>query len=117
MALPVRPTSCHSEGEVGSNPLLGGQRNPYWPWDYFNPTGDGVNRVDDILAVVNQYREDYYLPSPPNPPNTLNPNYTTETDRTLPMNAAHLWSLEAPNGQQRVDDILNSVYQYHHDCA
>jgi len=93
----------------------GGLRDPHNPWDYFNPTHDHQNRVDDILLVVAQYHKDQYLPSPPNPPNTPNPDYTTNTDRTTI--GPNPWNLGPPNGQQRVDDILESVRQYRHDCS
>jgi hypothetical protein len=106
---------CTNAQEVGTNPSSGGGRDPQNPWDYFNPTHDGQNRIDDILRTVEQYFEDEFLPSPPNAPNTPNPNYTQDTDRTRigpdPLD------LGPPNGQQRVDDILNAVEQYFHDCA
>ena len=96
--------TCTDGQELGPNQLLGGRRDPTNPDDYFNPTGDGLNRVDDILAVVSHYGED-----------TGDPGYSTDYDRTtLGPNA---WNLGPPNGQQRVDDILNAVYQYRHDCA
>ncbi len=95
----------------------GGLRDYLNPWDYMNATGDGLNRVDDILAVVNKYFEDQYLPSPPNPPNTPNPNYTVNTDRTDNPASSEQWDLLGPNGLQRVDDILAAVFQYFHDCS
>jgi len=89
-----------SEGSETS----GGRRNIKNPWDYFNPTGDGQNRVDDILAIVQKYFVDFG-----------NPNYTTGTDRTY--EGPNPWNLGPPNGQIRVDDILNNVKQYFHDCG
>ena len=80
--------------------------NPADRWDWWNPSGDGQNRVDDILVVVQQYF-DKYLSSPPAPPLTLNPLYTEATDRT---------AAGPPNGQQRVDDILKMVGYYFLDC-
>ena len=82
----------------------GGNRNPKSPYDYFNPTHDGENRIDDIIAVVDQYFVD-----------SGNPAYNPDTDRTLV--GPNLWNSGPPNGFQRVDDILNAVYQYFHDCA
>jgi hypothetical protein len=47
--------------------------------------------------------------------NTGDPGYSTDYDRTyIGPNA---WNLGPPNGQIRVDDILEAIYQYHHDCA
>jgi subtilisin family serine protease len=106
---------CPNGKEFGNDEQLGGRRNPLNPWDYFNPTHDGQNRMDDIVAVVNQYGRDKYLPSPPNPPNTPNPDYTTATDRSFV--GPNLWNLGPPDGLMRVDDILFAVAQYGHDCS
>ena len=93
------------ETQTGSgSQISGGLRNPHDPNDYFNPTGDGLNRVDDILLVVAQYFKD-----------TGNPAYNPDTDRSLVGPLA--WNLGPPNGLQRVDDILNIVKQYFHDCS
>ena len=63
--------------------------------------------------VVNQYHKDDTDGNPGLPPYIA--DYDPDTDRTtLGPNA---WNLGPPNGQQRVDDILNAVYQYQHDCA
>jgi hypothetical protein len=109
---------CPDADESGSDEMLGGQRSYLNPWDYFNPTNDGQNRVDDILAVVNQYFEDEFLPSPPDPPDTPNPNYDKKYDRTsIPgVTTEEPWRLGPPNWQQRVDDILHAVNSYFHDC-
>jgi hypothetical protein len=82
----------------------GGRRDEANPHDYFNPSHDGENRVDDILLVIDQYFID-----------SGNPNYNPDTDRTLVGPLA--WNLGPPNGLQRVDDILNQVKQYFHDCS
>jgi hypothetical protein len=84
--------------------LVGGLRDSKNSYDYFNPTGDGMNRIDDVLAVVDQYYVDIG-----------NPSYDADTDRTLLGPAA--WDTGPPNGLQRVDDILNQLKQYFHDCA
>ena len=94
---------CPDAREVGTREARGGRRNPHNQWDYFNPTGDLVNRVDDILTVAAQYFIDEGQPA-----------YTEETDRTYV--GPYPWHLGPPNGQQRIDDILTSVGQYYHDC-
>jgi hypothetical protein len=99
---------CTNARERGWDATLGGRRDPTNPWDYFNPTNDGKNRVDDILMVVNQYFVDH-----------PDPEYTYATDRTLiaeNVAAGTPWQLGEPNGQQRVDDILAAVESYFHDC-
>jgi hypothetical protein len=43
---------CATEDERDVDPgseMAGGQRDPLDPYDYFNPTGDGQNRVDDVM--------------------------------------------------------------------
>jgi hypothetical protein len=93
--------------------LLGGWRDPLNPNDYFNPTGDLLNRVDDVLAVVNQYFVDDADGTPGLPPYV--PGYTPVTDRTLL--GPDPWDTGPPNGLQRVDDILYQLNQYFHDCV
>jgi hypothetical protein len=95
---------CNNGQEYGPDEHTGGRRNPVLPWDYMNPTGDGMNRVDDILAVVNQYLVDQG-----------EPGYTEATDRTYI--GPNPWNLGPPNGTQRVDDIIGIRAQYLHDCA
>jgi hypothetical protein len=92
----------------------GGRRDPKNPWDYFDPTGDGMNRTDDVLLAVSQYYQNEFLPSPPNQPNTANPAYTTRTDRTY--SGPNLWNFGPPDGQQNVDDIIAAINSYLHDC-
>jgi subtilisin family serine protease len=94
---------CTNGQEYGLGKNDGGQRNPLWRWDYMNPTGDGENRIDDVLAVVDQYFIDQG-----------DPGYTDTTDRTYI--GPYPWSLGAPNGMQRIDDVIAAVSQYFADC-
>ncbi len=94
---------CADGREVGPDPGQGGQRDPLNPWDYFNPTHDGQNRIDDVLVVASRYGK-----------NTGDPAYSTDYDRTYI--GPNLWNLGLPNGQIRIDDILAQAHQYNHDC-
>jgi len=96
--------TCPDAREASTNQMIGGKRNFLSEWDYFNPTGDGVNRIDDVLAVVDQYFVDIG-----------NVNYTATTDRT--SFGPDAWNSGPPNGLQRIDDILNAAKQYFHDCS
>lgn len=96
---------CPDSKELGPNPTQGGLRDPMNPWDYFEPTHNGQNRVNDIIAVVNQYFID-----------AGSPDYNPDMDRTA-IAGGDPWDAGPPNGQQRVDDILAVVKQYFHDCA
>jgi hypothetical protein len=95
---------CPENKEIGPDQSQGGRRDPLNPYDYFNPTHDGMNRIDDVLAVVHQFFRD-----------AGNPAYNPDTDRTLL--GPNAWNLGPPNGQQRVDDILHQVHQFFHDCS
>ena len=95
---------CPDANEAGLNPMLGGQRNFLNRWDYFNPTYDGENRVDDIMAVVQHFAQD-----------AGSPDYSPIYDRTYI--GPNPWNLGPPDGQIRVPDILASVRQFRHDCS
>ena len=95
---------CTDVQENGPDEKLGGRRNFLNPWDYFNPTGDKRNRVDDILAVVAVYFQD-----------EPDPDYDIIYDRTVW--GPNDWNLGPPNQLIRVDDILSAIDQYFHDCA
>jgi hypothetical protein len=90
----------------------GGLRDHLNPHDYMNPTGDGENRIDDVLMVIQQYFDDAFLDPPDN--SVPNPAYNPDTDRTAIGPDA--WDLGPPNGEQRIDDILAIIFQYLHDC-
>jgi hypothetical protein len=104
---------CSDANELGPDEALGGLRDPKSPWDYFNPSHDGENRVDDVLTVIGQYYQDAFLDPPIN--SDPNPAYRLDTDRS--SLGPNPWNLGPPNGQQRIDDILAIIYQYHHDCS
>jgi hypothetical protein len=97
------PDLKEQQTAIGSQ-TSGGRRDYLNPWDYFNPTHDGQNRVDDILVVAQHFGK-----------NTGDPGYSTDYDRT--SLGPNPWNLGPPNGQIRVNDILAAVYQYHHDCS
>jgi len=108
--------ACPDVDEVqtsAGSELSGGLRNPHDGNDYFNPTGDGLNRIDDVLLIVQAYFDDDDDGNPGLPP--YEPGYDPGTDRTYVGPLA--WNLGPPNGLQRVDDILNSVKHYFHDCS
>lgn len=88
---------------IGSE-VTGGRRNPYNPWDYWNPTHDGKNRGDDILTIVAHYNK-----------NIGNPAYSTDYDRSYL--GPNPWNLGPPDGHINSIDILAIVKQYNHDCA
>jgi PKD repeat protein len=94
---------CSDGAELGDNERVGGQRAPLNPWDYFNPSEDGQNRIDDVIDVVEQAFVD-----------AGQPGYRLETDRSFTSPA--LQDVGPPDGLQRVEDVLGIVAQYFHDC-
>jgi len=74
---------CSNAAEQQTAPgseLSGGLRDDLDPNDYFNPSGDGQNRVDDILLVVQAYFDDDDDGNPGLPP--YEPGYNPATDRS-----------------------------------
>jgi alkaline phosphatase D len=94
--------ACGDGREIGSSHVSGGERDPLDPWDYFNPSGDGFNRIDDVVLVLQQYFIDQG-----------NPAYTEGTDRTIGPTS---WRSGPPNGLQRIDDVLVMLGSYFDDC-
>jgi hypothetical protein len=94
--------------------LSGGRRSYLNPYDYFNPTHDHENRLDDVLMVVQAYYNDDSDDNPGEPPYA--PGYNPDTDRADDPAYAEDWRLLAGNGYQRVGDILAVIRQYFHDC-
>jgi hypothetical protein len=93
--------------------VSGGLRDPLNFNDYFNPSGDLMNRIDDIVLVLNQYFMDDDAATPGSPPYA--PGYNPNTDRTF--TGPNPWNSGPPNGLQRIDDIVNQLRQYFHDCV
>jgi hypothetical protein len=83
--------------------LTGGRRDPLNPWDFFNPTHDGTNHVDDILAVIQHFGL-----------NQGDPGYDTTYDRTYI--GPNPWNLGPPDGHIGIVEILAIVAQFNQDC-
>ncbi len=104
------------EGQTATgSETSGGLRSAKILSDYFNPSGDGLNRVDDILAVVDAYFMDDDDGNPGLPP--YEPGYDPDTDRSNKAATPNAWNTGAPDGLQRVQEILHMVNQYFHDCS
>ena len=116
---------CTDAQELGSIPILGGQRDPNNFWDFFD-TPDAANvrdravTVADIGRVVGRFGTFGNLPlsleeqvqaalSPP-PPAGFHPAF----DRT-PV-GPELWNIGPPNGGVTIQDIGLIVAQFGHTC-
>jgi hypothetical protein len=113
---------CTDEQELGTNPALGGLRDPHDVWDFFDvPTGsqlvrDGAVVGPDIAAIVARFGstgdptgDPLSTPLPP-------PSYHTAYDRGGSKGPS-LWNLLPPDGAIVGQDIAASVGQFGHSCA
>lgn len=95
--------SCDDKREGGAFETLGGRRDYRNPWDFFDPTGDGFVRTDDIIGVVARYGLD-----------SSSFDYSNAYDRTYLGPSA--WNLGPPDGSVGVDDIIAITSVYGHRC-
>lgn len=95
---------CVDGREFGPRAEEGGRRDPTNPWDYFNPTSDGQNRIDDLLAVVRHY----FLEEG-------DPEYDVRYDRSYV--GPNAWNLGPPDGRILVHDIIYAMSSFYHDCG
>ncbi len=95
---------CPDTKEADSTPGLGGVRNFFNPWDYFNPSHDGMNRIDDILLIAHHFGKR---------PGDI--GYDPAYDRTYV--GPNAWNLGPPDGLISIADILSEVKQYNHNCS
>jgi hypothetical protein len=94
---------CSDAREAGSNARAGGRRDRLNPWDFFDPTGDGKHRVDDVLSVISRFFT-----------NAGEARYAPSADRTAL--GPDYWNLGAPDGRVRIDDVAAAARLFFHDC-
>lgn len=117
---------CSDAQELGSNPGLGGGRDPNNPWDFFDtPDADGARDgailMADIMGVLVRYGagdEDGSAPvnrtsSAFGPPPAF-PAYSPAFDRSPIVGSPG--SVGPPDGQIAVLDVLQALSQYGHSC-
>ena len=104
---------CKNGAEFGSDPMLGGQRNPLDQWDFYDTNGDGVVTLfDDIFGVIN--RNATFPGGPPNPDSGL--FYDARYDRG-PAAGPNVWNMTAPDDYiDLFTDILGVIAQNAHNC-
>jgi hypothetical protein len=102
---------CTDYKELGDNALLGGLRDPFNPYDFFDVNGDGRIEVPfDILQVILAYNQGPLDQGGPGP------NYSPAKDRGQAVGPA-AWNRLGPDGHIDVpNDILGVILQYNHDC-
>jgi hypothetical protein len=110
---------CSDAAELNTDPGSQqdcGFRNPKNPFDYFNPTGDGLNRVDDIVLVLQAYFEDDNDANPGYPPYDLDYNPALDRADDPDYDATQPWRMLQGDGLIRINDIVNAVNVYFHDA-
>ena len=104
---------CTNAQELGSDPTLGGLRDPKNPWDFFDVNGDrNIDVPDDLLPVILAYQQGPLDPGGPGA------NYTAAKDRgPAKPGAQFAWQRPGPDGRIDVpNDLLPIILQYLHTC-
>jgi uncharacterized repeat protein (TIGR01451 family) len=106
---------CSNQEELGSNQLLGGQREPANPWDFFDvpagnpPEKNKVIDLDDAFGVLAKFGAVIGDPIPGAPP------YDEAFDRTAPP-PERPWATQAPEGGIDLDEFFWSLGSFGHSC-
>ena len=126
---------CSDGEEVGSDPKVGGDRDPLSPWDFFDVPSpalrqggpirakDGVVSLNDVSAILFyvgaqtghganangvRYDDDVNLDGAAD---------GTGYDRQMSANAAKPWLTRAPNGAVSSADVSVALAQVGHSCV
>jgi hypothetical protein len=96
---------CSDGEELGDNPALGGQRDRYSPWDFFDtPVLDRAITIGDLTQVVVRFGA----------VEGASANYHQAYDRTpLGPNA---WNIGPPDGRISIVDVTLILHQFGHAC-
>jgi hypothetical protein len=99
---------CTNIQELGANPVLGGMRDPYNGWDFFDtPPFDRAVSIADIDRILDRFGAVAGFPGPP--------AYGAPFDRR-PI-GPNDWNIGPPDGRITIVDITLSVLQFSHTCA
>jgi hypothetical protein len=112
---------CTDLREVGPDETLGGLRDPQNPWDFYDVLGgfygppDGVvDNPNDLLGTIIHYSPMGYTPGTP----SLIGSTTFDAFDRGQSAGPNAWNMTAPDGVIDLsNDILGSVFQFHHDCT
>jgi hypothetical protein len=112
---------CTNTQEAGTSVVLGGQRDPFNYWDFYDtPAGNGLSR-DRIVGLADIAEEVERFGASGDPAtDPLSPvpteGYHSAYDRGELM-GPNAWNLAPPNGSISVGDIVGLVVQFGHTCA
>jgi hypothetical protein len=100
---------CTTREELGTVASAGGLRDPFNPYDFFNPNKMGGVDVDDIFFISAPGR---IFSSPPAPLYTTNADRASVAGRPGPNG----WNAGPPNGVIDIDDIFSASAAFAHNC-
>ena len=117
------PDGCSTWEELGATASLGGLRDPFNFWDFYDapttgtpPVRDQMVNILDIGAIVARFGAtgvstiDPLSPPPPAPP------YHPAFDRSSPV-GPDLWNLGPADGDINIIDTGAAVAQFGHTCV
>ena len=99
---------CSDGEEISSDPNYGGQRDPFYKWDFFDVTGDEAIDQSDALAVLGKFGL-----------TPFDAGYESSFDRVIP-DASKPWRTAlAPVDDKGIDlaDVLVNLQSFGHICA
>ena len=100
---------CLDGREVGPNELLGGQRDPLNPYDFFDAAGAGGGPPDGVIDLPNDVLGVIVHFSP------SGANYVAAFDRGPA--STNGWNTTAPDGVIDLpNDILSVILSFAHSC-
>jgi Tol biopolymer transport system component len=98
--------ACTDARELGPDPVFGGDRDPYSPWDFFDVTDDRRVDLSDTLAVLARFGA-----------SVGGPGYDPTLDRASP-DSEKPWRSAAGADGAGIDltDALVNLSSFGHDC-
>lgn len=114
---------CSDLKELGDSVLAGGLRDPFNPWDFFDPTG-ATGQPDrsvsgfDFFSVLSRFNATGDpLSDPQQRPIPPAPGYHVVADRgTAPVPGSNGWNLQRPDGSIAGGDLFAVLAQFNHAC-
>jgi hypothetical protein len=121
LAVLGRPDPCDDFQELGPDPGIGGKRDPYNPYDYFDLEGNGsINVLDDIIGVASAYGSDTgpnYTPAKDRGPQVPDADGINDPANSYDGPGPADWNRSAPDGTVNIfDDILVIAGQFGNNC-
>jgi hypothetical protein len=112
--------ACTNVEEMGPAPALGGLRDIYNHWDFFDVTGDMAVAGPDFFAILARFGSVDITPPKVDPPGTPippPPAYHSSFDRGPPLPPPFPVDLGPPDGAIAGPDFFAVLTQFGHTCA